>query len=167
MIRTNSPSSVCATTRILPDSVDPVDDETMFFQGVIRVRNRIRKWIAKNRRSFVERDAVLNQITRGFLLVPCKAHRRTIAALSLFLPLVVNQKSARTRKARTCAFAIASSEVCPIGKHAGKFKDFGQPAAIILTLKFDGECHAGITSLQWWRRGIATVNYAAMSMYEE
>jgi len=29
----------------------------------------------------------------------------------------------------------------PIGKHAGKFKHLSQPAAIILTLKFDGECH--------------------------
>src|SRR5258706_7323877 len=63
------------------------DDETMFFQGMIRVRESIRKWIAKNRLSFLERDAVLNKITRCFLLVPCKAHRGTIAALSLFLPL--------------------------------------------------------------------------------
>src|SRR2546421_6137518 len=54
---------------------------------MIRVRKSIRKWIAKNRLSFFERDAVLNKITRCFLLVPCKAHGGTIAALSLFLPL--------------------------------------------------------------------------------
>src|SRR5260221_2551654 len=66
-------------------------DETMFFQGMIRVRKSIRKWIAKNRLSFFERDAVLNKITRCFLLVPCKAHGGTIAALSLCLPL--NQRS--------------------------------------------------------------------------
>jgi hypothetical protein len=29
----------------------------------------------------------------------------------------------------------------PLGKHAGKFKHLGQPAAIILTLKIDRECH--------------------------
>src|SRR5712692_3501881 len=63
------------------------DDETMFFQGVIRVRKSIREWISKNRLSFLERDAVLNKITRGFLLVPCKKHGGTIAALSLSLPL--------------------------------------------------------------------------------
>src|SRR5216683_5896203 len=74
------------------------DDETMFFQGMIRVRESIRKWIAKNRLSFLERDAVLNKITRCFLLVPCKAHEGTIAALSLFLPLNLALRTLRTHR---------------------------------------------------------------------
>ncbi len=54
---------------------------------MICIGEGIREWIIKDRCSFFERDTMLNEITSSFLLIPGKAHVRTIAAVYPFLLL--------------------------------------------------------------------------------
>ena len=98
---TTSSSSAVPTKKKISYS-KKLNNEAVLFQGMIGVRKSIRKGIIKNCRSFLERDAMLNEITRGFPRIPSKTHERTIAGLSLPLPL--KQRPANSKGVRSIKF---------------------------------------------------------------
>jgi hypothetical protein len=52
-----------------------------------------------------------------------------------------SMRSARTRSARTLCLGHCFAQGCAISKHAGKPRNFGEPAAVIFTFDFKGEFH--------------------------